>query len=91
MTAGAVEEVDEEVNEGVDERSMSVSRDTEAEVDLQGQDEFHQQGERAKHKHQKHKEETLYIKLCNFRSTASRGSYVNLFLRQFYPLHGCLA
>ena len=62
MTAGAVEEVDEEVNEGVDERSMSVSRDTEAEIDLQGQDEFHQQGERAKHKHQKPKEETLYLK-----------------------------
>ena len=32
MTAGAVEEVDEEVNEGVDERSMSVSRDPEAEA-----------------------------------------------------------
>ena len=46
MTAGAVEEVDEEVNEGVDERSMFVSRDTEAEIDHQGQDEFHQQGER---------------------------------------------
>ena len=46
MTAGAVEEVDEQVNEGVDERSMPVSRDTEAEIDLQGQDEFHQQGER---------------------------------------------
>ena len=59
MTAGAVEEVDEEVNEGVDERSMSVSRDTEAEVDLQGDEELHQQGERATHKHQKHKEETL--------------------------------
>ena len=44
MTAGAVEEVDEEVNEGVDERSMFVSRDTEAEIDHQGQDEFHQQG-----------------------------------------------
>ena len=41
ITAGAVEEVDEEVNEGVDERSMFVSRDTEAEIDLQGQDEFH--------------------------------------------------
>ena len=46
MTTGAVEEVDEEVNEGVDERSMFVSRDTEAEIDHQGQDEFHQQGER---------------------------------------------
>ena len=46
MTAGAVEEVDEEVNEGVDERSMFVSRDTEAEIDHQGQDEFNQQGER---------------------------------------------
>ena len=46
MTAGAVEEVDEEVNEGIDERSMFVSRDTEAEIDHQGQDEFHQQGER---------------------------------------------
>ena len=46
MTAGAVEEVDEEVNEGVDERSMFVSRDTEAEIDHQGQDELHQQGER---------------------------------------------
>ena len=46
MTAGAVEEVDEEVNEGVDERSMVVSRDTQAEIDHQGQDEFHQQGER---------------------------------------------
>ena len=46
MTAGAVEEVDEEVNEGVDERSMFVARDTEAEIDLQGQDGFHQHGER---------------------------------------------
>ena len=46
MTAGAVEEVDEEVNERVDERSMFVSKDTEAEIDHQGQDEFHQQGER---------------------------------------------
>ena len=48
------------VNEGVDEMSMSVSRDNEAEIDLQGQDEFHQQGQRAKHKHQNPKEETLY-------------------------------
>ena len=46
MTAGAVEEVDEEVNEGVDERSMFVSRDTEAEIDHHGQDEFHKQGGR---------------------------------------------
>ena len=38
--------------------------------DLQGQDEFHQQGQRAKHKHQNPKEETLYKKLCNSRSTA---------------------
>ena len=37
MTAGAVEEVDEEVNEGVDEKSM---------FDHQGQYEVHQQGER---------------------------------------------
>ena len=48
------------VNEGVDEMSMSVARDNEAEIDLQGQDEFHQQGQRAKHKHQNPKEETLY-------------------------------
>ena len=46
MTAGAVGEVDEEVNEGVDERSMFVSRDTEAEIEQQGQDEIPQQGER---------------------------------------------
>ena len=46
MTAGAVEEVDEDVNEGIDDRTMFVSRDTEAEIDHQGQDEFHQQGER---------------------------------------------
>ena len=45
MTARAVEEVDEEVNEGVDERSMFVFRDTEAEIDHQVQAEFHQ-GER---------------------------------------------
>ena len=38
--------IDEVVNEGVDEMSMSVSRDNDAEIDLQGQDEFHQQGER---------------------------------------------
>ena len=37
------------VNEGVDEMSMSVSRDNEADIELQGQDEFHQQGQRAKH------------------------------------------
>ena len=60
MTEGANEGADEGVNEGVDERSMSVSRDTEAEVHLQGHEELDQQGERAKHKHQKHKEETLY-------------------------------
>ena len=36
MTAGAVDEIDEEVNEGIDERSMFVSRDTEAEIDHQG-------------------------------------------------------
>ena len=76
MTAGAVEEVDEEVNEGVDERSMFVSRDTEAEIDLQGQDEFHQQGQRAKHKHQKPKEETLYKKISSSRSTAPGGCNV---------------
>ena len=46
MTAGAVEEVNEEVNESVDERAIFVSRDTRAEIDHQGQDEFHQQGER---------------------------------------------
>ena len=34
----------------------------EAKVDLQGQDEFHQQGQRAKHKQQNPKEETLYKK-----------------------------
>ena len=54
--------IDEVVNEGVDEMSMSVSRDNDAEIDLQGQDEFHQQGQRAKHKHQNPKEETLYKK-----------------------------
>ena len=40
-------------------RCWAVSRDNEAEIDLQGQDEFHQQGQRAKHKHQNPKEETL--------------------------------
>ena len=73
MTAGAVEEVDEEVNEGVDERSMFVSRDTEAEIDHQGQDEFHQR----KHKHQNPKEEILYRKISNSRSTAPGGCYVS--------------
>ena len=62
--------INEVVNEGVDEMSMSVSRDNDAEIDLQGQDEFHQQGQRAKHKHQNPKEETLYKKLSNSRSTA---------------------
>ena len=52
--------IDEVVSEGINEMSMSVSRDTEAEIDLQGQDEFHQQGQEAKHKHQNTKEETLY-------------------------------
>ena len=52
--------IDEVVNEGVDEMSMSVSRDNDTEIDLQGQDEFHQQGQRAKQKHQNPKEETLY-------------------------------
>ena len=61
MTAGAVEEVDEEVNEGVDERSMFVSRDTEAEIDHQGQDEFHQQGERES-TNTKSTKKTSYIK-----------------------------
>ena len=50
------------VNEGVDEMSMSVSRDNDAEIDLQGQDEFHQQGQRAKHKQRNPEEGTLYAK-----------------------------
>ena len=48
----------------------------EAKVDLQGQDGFHQQGQRAKHKQQNPKEETLYKKICNSRSTAPGGCYV---------------
>ena len=51
--------IDEVVNEGVDEMSIAVSRDNGAEIDLQGQDEFHQQGQRAKHKHQNPTGETL--------------------------------
>ena len=43
--------IDEVVNEGVAEISMSVSRENEAEIDIQALDEFHQQGQRAKHKH----------------------------------------
>ena len=57
----------EEVNEVVDERSMSVSRDTEAEIDPQGHNEFQQQGKRTKHKHQNLKEETLYKEISNSR------------------------
>ena len=49
-----------------------------AKVDLQGQDEFHQQGQRAKHKHQNPKEETLYNKISNSRSTAPGGCYVTI-------------
>ena len=43
------------VNEGVDEMSMSGS------IELQGQEEFHQQGQRAKH-NKGPEEETLYKK-----------------------------
>ena len=69
--------IDEVVNEGVDEMSMSVSRGNDTEIDLQGQDECHQQGQRAKHKHQNPKEETLYKKISNSRSTAPGGCYVS--------------
>ena len=48
-------------------------------VDLQGQDKFHQQGQRAKHKLQNPKKETLYKKSCNSRSTAPGGCYVSSF------------
>ena len=55
---------------------MAVSRDNGAEIDLKGQDEFHQQGQRAKHKPQNPKEETLYKKISSSRSTAPGGCYV---------------
>ena len=76
FSSNGFEEKQAVVNEGVDEWSMSASRNNEAEIDLQGQDKFHQQGQRAKHEHQNPKKETLYKKICNSRSTASRGNYV---------------
>ena len=69
--------IDEVVNEGVDEMSMSVSRDNDAEIDLQGQDELHQQGQQAKRRPQNPKEETLCKKNSNSRSTAPGGCYVS--------------
>ena len=71
--------VDEVINEGIDEMSMSVSRDNDTAIDLQGQGECHQRGQRAKHKHPNPKEEeTLHKKISNSRSIALGGCYVEL-------------
>ena len=62
FSSNGFEEKQAVVNEGVDEWSMSASRNNEAEIDLQGQAEFQHQGRRAKHEHQNQKKETLYKK-----------------------------
>ena len=58
-------------------RLWAASRDQEAEIDLPGQEEFHQQGQRAKLKRQNPKEETLHKEISNSRSTAPGGCYVS--------------
>ena len=62
---------DEVLNEGGDEMSMSVSRDNSAEIDLQGEDEFHRTQAL-----KPQKKKTLYKKIFNSRSTAPGGCYV---------------
>ena len=52
--------IDEVLNEGGDEMSMSVSRDNQAEIYVQGKGELHQQGQRARHEQQNPKEETSH-------------------------------
>ena len=69
--------IDEMTNEGIDEMSMSVSRNNDTEIDLQGQDECRQQGQRPKHKHQNPKEENLYKQISNSRSTDPGDCYVS--------------
>ena len=59
------EQTDRQTNRQTDKQTdrknrQTDDRQTERQTDREGHEELHQQGERAKHKHQKPKEETLY-------------------------------